>query len=84
MRATLNIDADVLQAIREIANSESRPAGAVVSDLLRQSLTGVERSGAEESGERPAAEFGFRPFRKRGGRLVTNGMIDRLRGETGG
>ena len=83
MRATLNIDADVLQAIREIANGESRPAGAVVSDLLRQSLTGAERSGAEENEEHPAAKFGIRPFRKRGGRLVTNGMIDRLRGKTG-
>ena len=83
MRATLNIDEDVLQAIREIANSESRPAGAVVSDLLRRSLTGAGRSDAEESGEHPASEFGFRPFRKRGGRLVTNEIIDRLRGKTG-
>ena len=83
MRATLNIDDDVLQAIRDIAKSESRPAGAVVSDLLRQALTGADRSAAEESLEQPAAEFGFRPFRKRGGRPITNEMIDRLRGEAG-
>ncbi|MYG52812.1 MAG: hypothetical protein F4204_10840 [Rhodospirillaceae bacterium] len=83
MRTTLNIDDDVLHAIREIANGESRPAGAVVSDLLRRSLTGAGRSDAEESGEHPAAEFGFRPFRKRGSRFVTNEIIDRLRGEAG-
>lgn len=81
MRTTLNIDSDVLLAIREIAKRQSRPAGAVVSDLLRQALTGTDPSGAEESMEQPTAEFGFLPFRKRGGHLVTNELIDRLRGE---
>ncbi|MDE0716589.1 MAG: hypothetical protein OXH64_01475 [Rhodospirillaceae bacterium] len=83
MRTTLNIDDDVLQAIREIANSESRPAGAVVSDLLRRSLTGAGRNDADDSMDQPVAEFGFRPFWKRGGRFVTNETIDRLRGEAG-
>ncbi|MYJ71160.1 MAG: hypothetical protein F4092_05200 [Rhodospirillaceae bacterium] len=83
MRTTLNIDDDVLQAIREIANTESRPAGAVVSDLLRRSLTGAGRNDADDSMDQPVAEFGFRPFRKRGGRFVTNETIDRLRGEAG-
>ena len=82
MRTTLNIDDDVLLAIREIAKRQSRLAGAVVSDLLRQSLSGGDRSGAEERIEQPAAEFGFRPFPKRGG-IVTNGLIDRLRGKVG-
>ncbi|MCY4395054.1 MAG: hypothetical protein OXC10_07975 [Rhodospirillaceae bacterium] len=49
MRMTLNFDDDILLAIREIAKRESRPAGAVVSDLLRRSLTAADRSGAEES-----------------------------------
>jgi len=83
MRTTLNIDDDVLQAIREMAKRQSKTAGAVVSGLLRQSLTGSDRTEADDSAEEPAAEFGFRPFRKRGGRLVTNEMIDRLREETG-
>ncbi len=83
MRTTLNIDDDVLQAIRDIAKRRSRPAGAVVSDLLRRSLTGADRSGEEDSMDQPVAEFGFRPFRKSGGRLVTNESIDRLRGTVG-
>ena len=79
MRTTLDIDDDVLLAIREIARRESKPAGAVISGLLRQSLAGGYRSGA---GDR-AAEFGFRPFRQRGG-IITNELIDRLREESGG
>ncbi|MDE0173090.1 MAG: hypothetical protein OYH76_04640 [Defluviicoccus sp.] len=83
MRTTLNIDDDVLLAIREIARRESKPAGAVISGLLRQSLAGGYRSGAGDRSEPSAAEFGFRPFRQRGG-IVTNELIDRLREESGG
>jgi hypothetical protein len=41
MRTTLNIDDDVLQAVREIAKRERRSVGAVVSDLLRKALETV-------------------------------------------
>lgn len=83
VRTTLNIDDDVLLAIRELANRQSKTAGAVVSGLLRQSLTGSDQTESDDRAEEPAAEFGFRPFRKRGGRLVTNELIDRLREEAG-
>ena len=81
MRTTLNIDDDVLMAVREVAARESKSAGAVVSSLLRQLLAhgGREMSG---SGAESEPEFGFRPFPKRGG-VVTNELIDRLREETG-
>ena len=81
MRTTLNIDDDVLIAVKEVAARESKPAGAAVSDLLRRSLA---RGGRETSeiGAEPEPEFGFRPFPKRGG-VVTNELIDRLREETG-
>ena len=82
MRTTLNIDDDVLLAIKEMAKRESKPAGAVVSGLLRQSLAGGDRARPEDRTERPAAEFGFRPFPQRGG-IVTNELIDRLREKTG-
>ena len=82
MRTTLNIDDDLLIAVKELARRESKSAGAVVSSLLRQSLAGGERDGPEGEGKEPLAEFGFRPFPKRGGG-VTNGLIDRLREETG-
>ena len=81
MRTTLNIDDDVLIAVREVAARESKSAGAVVSSLLRQLLAhgGRVAPGIEEERE---PEFGFRPFPKRGG-VVTNELIDRLREETG-
>ncbi|MCY4011520.1 MAG: antitoxin [Gammaproteobacteria bacterium] len=81
MRTTLNIDDDLLMAVREVARRNSQSIGAVASRLLRQALAGehTERGGAAEE---PAAEFGFRPFPKRGG-LVTNELIDQLREETG-
>ena len=76
MRITLNIDDDVLIAVKELARRESRPVGDVVSRLLRQSLTrGVTDDSADSE---PESEFGFRPFPKRGG-IVTNELIDRLR-----
>ena len=81
MRTTLNIDDDLLMAVREIARRNSESIGAVSSRLLRQALARehTERGGAAEG---PTAEFGFRPFPKRGG-LVTNELIDQLREETG-
>lgn len=81
MRTTLNIDDDVLIAVKEVAARESKPAGAVVSDLLRRSLAHGGREISEFRAE-PEPEFGFRPFPKRGG-VVTNELIDRLREETG-
>lgn len=79
MRTTLNIDEDVLLAVKEVAARESKSTGAVVSSLLRRSLT---RGAVEPRGPGGEAEFGFRPFPKRGV-VVTNELIDRLREETG-
>ena len=78
MRTTLNIDADLLLAVREVARREAKSAGAVISDLLRQSLASGGRDGPEDRTEQPAAESGFRPFPKRVV-VVTNELIDRLR-----
>lgn len=82
MRTTLNIDDDLLIAIKEVAKRESKSAGAVVSRLLRQSLTGGGHDAPRGREDDPATEFGFRPFPKRGG-VVTNELIDRLREESG-
>ena len=38
MRTTLNIDDDVLRAVKELAKLEATTAGQVLSDLARQSL----------------------------------------------
>lgn len=39
MRTTLDLDADVMAAARELAASERRSLGAVVSELARRGLT---------------------------------------------
>ena len=80
MRTTLNIDDDILIAVKEVAKRESKSAGAVVSNLLRQSLAPTERHDSGSQAEEFRAEFGFRPFPKRGV-VVTNELIDRLREE---
>ena len=38
MRTTLDIDEDLLQAAKEIAENEGKTAGQVVSELLRKAL----------------------------------------------
>ena len=40
MRTTLDIDADVLIAVKEKARKEKRSAGGVISNIVRQSLNG--------------------------------------------
>lgn len=86
MRTTLNIDDDLLLAVKEIAKRDSQSIGGAVSDLLRRALAGGERFETEMAqAQAPfgTAEFGFRPFPPRGG-VVTNELIDRLRDESGG
>lgn len=78
MRTTLDIDDDVLQAAKELARRERSTAGAVISRLARDALSGPRSPAIEES----AALYGFRPFPRRGG-VVSNELIDRLREEDG-
>lgn len=72
MRTTISLDDDVLLAVQERARREKRTAGAVLSDLARQALTGSR--GADSGTER----YGFRPLPRRGA-AISNALIDRLR-----
>jgi hypothetical protein len=74
VRTTLNLDEDVLLAVRERARREKRPAGQVLSDLARQALTNQHRP----AGEARPAHHGFQPLPRRGA-AVSNALIDRLR-----
>ena len=76
MRTTLNLDDDVLLAVRERARRQRRTAGAVLSDLARTAMTAPE-SAAPATG-RPW--HGFAPLPHRGG-TVSNALIDQLRDE---
>jgi hypothetical protein len=42
MRTTLDLDADVLQAAKEIASVNGSTAGKVISDLVRKALEPVD------------------------------------------
>jgi len=75
MRTTLDVDDDVLLAVKERARRERRPAGQVLSDLARRALT--------DSSSAPLTQaegdyFGFCPLPHRGP-AVSNALIDRLR-----
>lgn len=72
MRTTLDIDDDVLEAVKSLARQSDRTAGAVLSELARRALTNAPTRSAR------AGVGGFVPFESRGG-LVTNEQIDRLR-----
>ncbi len=77
MRTTLNIDDDVLHAVRERARRERRSAGEVLSEVARRGLR--ERAEADSVAE-PESFYGFTPLQTRG-QAVSNELIDRLREE---
>lgn len=71
MRTTLNIDDDLLEAARELADRQRRSVGEVVSELMRKALAPGE---AQERN-------GFLLLPKRGEGLVTLEHVNRLRDE---
>lgn len=77
MRTTLDIDDDLLAAAKALARREGSTAGAVVSRLLRRSLTGLDAPPSSVRAGRSVA--GFEPFAARPGVVVTNEQVDALR-----
>lgn len=76
MRTTLDIEDDVLAAVKDLARRQQRTAGEVISSLARQALTG---SVATANGVRePRPFYGFEPF-PASGKVVTNDLIDDIR-----
>lgn len=83
MRTTLDIDADVLAAAKELSRRRSTSAGKVLSQLARQALTGSTMEPAPKArGSAARSIAGFRPLAPRD-RLVTNELIDSLRDAEG-
>ncbi len=82
MRTTLDIDDDVLAAIKELSRQQGQSAGQVVSALLRRALAGGPALDQAGSMGHPATVGGFRPFASRG-TPVTNQAIDQLRDAEG-
>ncbi|MEP7247291.1 MAG: antitoxin [Gammaproteobacteria bacterium] len=77
MRTTLDIADDVLNAAKERARRENKTAGEVVSELLRLALTLPPGPNAVHEAR---AVHGLQPFPRRGS-VVTNELIDQLRGD---
>ncbi|PZS17633.1 MAG: antitoxin [Acidimicrobiales bacterium] len=75
MRTTIRLDDDLLFAVQERARREKRTAGEVLSDLVRQALTG---QGRQSEGHASAGHLGFQPLPRRGA-AISNALIDRLR-----
>ena len=80
MRTTLNIDDDLMLAVRERARRQRRSLGEVLSELVRQALQ--TRAHAGEVAE-TGSFYGFEPLPRRGP-TVSNELIDRLRDEDAG
>ncbi len=84
MRTTVDIEEDVMHAIKELARREGITAGAMISTLLRKALTHTApaASGVIE----PAGTYGFRPLPAgKGGskQIVSNDQVNKLRDEQG-
>ena len=81
MRTTLDIDADVLAAAKEMAKAQNSTAGEVISDLVRKALTSA--AGAEGSEPAPHGllyKEGWYVLPSRGA-VVTNELIDKIQDE---
>jgi hypothetical protein len=74
MRTTLDIDDDLLQAAKELAQSRDCTAGQVVSDLLRRAL-------ASSSSSRVRNGVPLLPRRASGARKPTMKLVNTLRDE---
>jgi hypothetical protein len=74
MRTTLDLDEDVLQAAKEIAENRGSTAGRVLSELARKGLAGEARSGVRNG-------VPLLPARPEGSSRPTMKTVNRLRDE---
>jgi hypothetical protein len=77
MRTTLDIDDDILVAVKEMARREHLSAGQIISRLARLALT----ARVDQQQSAPTVG-GFRPLSARGG-LVSNDQVNALRESEG-
>jgi Bacterial antitoxin of type II TA system, VapB len=75
MRTTLDIDDDLLQAAKEIAEMRGKTAGQVVSDLLRKALQGPPAAARTLRNGVPLIR------RRAGAPVMTMALVNELRDE---
>ena len=78
MRTTLDIEDDVLQAAKELAQREGRTAGQVLSDLARRGLAAPPMGPGKSVRTRNGV-----PVLASRGEIVTLEHVNRLRDEEG-
>lgn len=71
MRTTLDIDEDILLAVKELAAARKKTAGKVLSELARRGLQGAPV-------ESDASRNGFAVFPATDDTVVTVELIDKL------
>jgi hypothetical protein len=81
MRTTLDIDDDVLQAAKELAQYENKTAGQILSDLARRGILCKNAHDQEENEEGPFIIKDGLPVLRSRGRIVTNEMVKRIQEE---
>lgn len=69
MRTTLDLDEDVLEAVKEIAQVKGQTAGKVTSDLVRRAL---------QPKRTVRVRNGVPLLPSRSGRLITNALVQRI------
>lgn len=77
MRTTLDIDDDLLIALRELASLEKTTIGKVVSRLIREGLA---------SDKKKTQKITYRngiPILPSRGKIITNDLIEQIREEEG-
>lgn len=86
MRTTIDIEDDVLAAVKELARLHNVSAGHIVSKLMREALAGRQFQDRPDQNLSKRSEAGvvggFRPFPARGV-LVTNDAVNDLRDQEG-
>lgn len=70
MRTTLDLDDDLLEAIKEMAQVRGQTAGRVTSDLVRRAL--------ERPKQTPTIRNGVPILHGRPGRVLTNAQVKRI------
>ena len=81
MRTTVNLDEDVLIAVKELARKERVSAGRILSKLVREALAGRQSQMIPQKKDEKKVG-GFRPFPPRGV-VVSNEQIENLRDREG-
>lgn len=90
MRTTVDLDSDVLEAIKDLARARGQTFGRVLSDMARRGMTAglgaTSQSGPltarDSAAEDVLSRLGFEPL-PAGGKLVSNTLVDQIRDEEG-